>query len=653
MNAGSKRIGLLINDTNSDYVKEIIDGIFSYCEEKNSSLFIFGVGELDLSYRPFDYHQKYLAQLCNKHNIDGVIACASVLGNHSDPEKLEKYIKGFSEVPVVSVGARIPGLPCVLSDARPGLIEILDDFIVNHGRRKFCVVGKIPGSSEAAERTNIIADYLPLKGRRFDDGCVIDGNFTYETAMKGLDDYWEEKGRFEFDAVIALNDDMAFAAMDFCAKHKLQVPQQVCVAGFDDVPRAELGHPSLTTVNLNVFGQGRKAAESLFNIFEKKRVADITSVSSAARFRSSCSCMEAQELGGGAFVKDAKAGTMSRLAGRSVSTEWLDKKRQFYIVNDFLASEQTRLNLAKFRKAFKGFAERFDIEAAAVCVYESPVYINERSEGEEIPSKAYLLASYDKRRDYVQNINESPAEFNPREAIVPPGTIDFSSGLYITWILSICENQYGYLVFKKGAYESLVYSMMCAAFSRLLGEAWESSKAEKAAKIQQERTARLNLISKTDELTGLLNRRGFMELGQQTIDIAVVLNQGGVVIFGDMDGLKKINDTFGHDAGDRAIKAEAEILKKSFRASDIVGRLGGDEFVIIAAGLSEPRLSVIRENIAAACKAWNIVHNEGFELSISLGCKAFSKDLNSLEEILKEADELLYEEKRDKKNARR
>ena len=645
MNVGSKRIGLLINDTNSDYVKEIIDGTYSFCEEKNSSLFIFGVGELDLSYRPFDYHQRYLAQLCNKHNIDGLVACSSVLGNHSDPERLEKYVKGFSEVPLVSVGARIPGFPCVLSDARPGLVEVLDDFIVNHGRRKFCVVGKIPGSSEAVERTNIVADYLPLKGRRFDDACVIDGNFTYESAMKGLDDYWERKGRFEFDAVIALNDDMAFAALDFCAKHKIQVPQQVCVAGFDDVPRAELCHPSLTTVNLNVFEQGRKAAEALFNIFEKKRVADITSVSSSARFRSSCPCLGDQELGGGrAALKHD---------GRSVSTEWLDKKRQFYIMNDFLASEQARLNLAKFRKLFKGFAERFDIDAAAVCVYESPVYVKEKSEDEQIPSKAFLLASYDKRRDYVQNVNESPLLFNPRETIIPPGTIDFSSGLFITWIISICENQYGYLVFKKGAYEGLVYSMMCAAFSRLLGEAWESSKAEKAAKIQQERTARLNLISKTDELTGLLNRRGFMELGQQTIDIAVVLNQGGVVIFGDMDGLKRINDTYGHDAGDRAIKAEAEILRKNFRASDIVGRLGGDEFVIIAAGLSEPRLSVIRENIDAACKAWNIVHNESFELSISLGCKAFSKDFKNLEEILKEADGLLYEEKRVKKNARR
>ncbi|MBR5096602.1 MAG: GGDEF domain-containing protein, partial [Treponema sp.] len=125
------------------------------------------------------------------------------------------------------------------------------------------------------------------------------------------------------------------------------------------------------------------------------------------------------------------------------------------------------------------------------------------------------------------------------------------------------------------------------------------------------------------------------------------------VIFGDMDGLKYINDNFGHDAGDRAIKAEAEILKNNFRASDIVGRMGGDEFVIIAAGLGEPRLSAIRENIDAACKAWNIVHNEGFELSISMGCASFTPDSKNLEDILREADSLLYEEKRQKKNSRR
>ncbi len=67
----------------------------------------------------------------------------------------------------------------------------------------------------------------------------------------------------------------------------------------------------------------------------------------------------------------------------------------------------------------------------------------------------------------------------------------------------------------------------------------------------------------------------------------------------------------------------------------------------------EPRLVEIRENIEAACRAWNIVHNEGFELSISMGCISFDENTKYLEDILREADSLLYEEKRLKHNARR
>ena len=649
-----KRIGVLLNDTNSDYVKEVVDGIYAFCSEKKSPLFAFGVGEIDYSYRAFDYHQKSLAQLCSKSNLDGLIVCSSVLANHSDKKRLEEFVKSFSEIPLVSVGARIPGIPSVLSDARTGLEDILDDFVCNRGRKKFCIVGKIPGSAEANERTEIISNYLNANGRRFDERFIIGGNFTYETAMRHLEAYWDQKGGFDFDAVMALNDDMAFAAMDFCAKHKIQVPKQVCVAGFDDVPRSQLCRPSLTTVNQRLFEQGKKAAETLFFILNKKKVPDEISVSSAARFRESSTGVALDGAALSQKANDFGVEASIQIPGRTIATEWLEKKRQFYIMNDFLASEQARLNLGKFRKLFKSFAERFAISAAAAVVYESPLFIREADINEsKVPDKAYVLASFDNDANLSQNLNEPPPDFTPRLSLLPPGMVDLSGGRYLTWMLSICENQYGYLIFRKGPYENLVYSMMCASFSRLLGEAWEASKAEKAVKIQQERAARFNMISKTDELTGLLNRRGFMELGQQTIDIAVVLNQGGMVIFGDMDGLKRINDTYGHDAGDRAIKAEAQILKENFRASDIVGRLGGDEFVIIAAGLDERRLAEIRENIDAACRAWNIVHNEGFELSISFGCKPFAKDMKSLNEILKEADELLYEEKRGKKNARR
>lgn len=649
MGDGAKRIGVLLNDVNSDYVKEIVDGVFSVCQKNGSPLFDFCVGELDYSYRPFDYQQKVLARLCNKANIDGLVVCSAVLGNHIPKERLEEYVKSFSSLPIVSIGTKIPGVPSVVCSARAGIESVLDDLVVHHHCKKICLLGVIPGSAEAAERSMIVSDYMAKQGLLFDERCVIGGNFTYEGAMKCLEDYWEEKGSFDFDAVFALNDDMAFAAIDFLARRKIAVPGKVRVAGFDDVPRAALCEPSLTTVNQQLFEQGAAAAEALFSLLQKKRVQNVIEVSSAPRFRKSCGCEErALPAEEGADGKDKKS-----LSSNAAATEWLEKKTQFHILNNFLASGQRRLNLAKFRKAFRDLALRFDISAAAVCVYNEPVVVPENSPKMELPEEACVFSAYDNKRNFVQNINGEPPFFNPRETILPDGFIDFSSGQYMAFILSNCENQYGYILFRKGYCENLVYSMMCVEFSRLFSGAWESSKSEKAARIQQERTARLNLISKTDELTGLLNRRGFMELGQQTIDIAVVLNQGGVVIFGDMDGLKSINDNFGHDAGDRAIKAEAEILRKNFRASDIVGRLGGDEFVIIAAGLEEPRLGEIRENIDAACKAWNIVHNEGFELSISLGCKPFTKDMNSLDEILKEADELLYEEKRGKKNARR
>lgn len=624
----------MLNDVNSDYVKEIVDGIFSVCQKYDSPLFDFCVGELDYSYRPFDYQQKALARLCSKSNIDGLIVCSAVLGNHISKERLEEYVKGFSSLPLVSIGTKISGVPSVVCSARAGMESVLDDLVSRHNCRKICLLGIIPGSEEAAERTRIFSDFMKSKGLVFDDRCKIGGNFTYEGAMECLEDYWEEKGSFDFDAIYALNDDMAFAAMDFLAKRKIAVPEKVRVAGFDDVPRAAFCEPSLTTVNQRLFEQGVASAEALFALLQKKKVQGVIEVFSEPRFRKSCGC---------------GAPPLPNVA----ATEWLDKKTQFHMVNNFLASGQLRLNLPKFRKVFRELVARFDISAAALCVYDAPICVEENGSEIDLPESACVFAAFDSKRNFVQNINETPPFFNPREKMLPDGFIDFSNGQYIAFVLSNCESQYGYFLFRKGFCENLVYSMMCVEFSRVFSGAWETSKSEKAVKIQQERTARLNKMSKTDELTGLLNRRGFMELGQQTIDIAVVLNQGGMVIFGDMDGLKRINDTYGHDAGDRAIKAEAQILKENFRASDIVGRLGGDEFVIIAAGLNERRLAEIRENIDAACRAWNIVHNEGFELSISFGCKPFAKDMKSLNEILKEADELLYEEKRGKKNARR
>ena len=166
----------------------------------------------------------------------------------------------------------------------------------------------------------------------------------------------------------------------------------------------------------------------------------------------------------------------------------------------------------------------------------------------------------------------------------------------------------------------------------------------------KERYAMLDRIAHTDELTGLMNRRGLYDFGQKALELAQSMQQKGLVIYGDLDGLKSINDNFGHESGDRAIIAAASILKSSFRSTDFVARVSGDEFIIISNGLSKEMFDGIKQKIQERCIEWTTKTNSLFLLSISMGSVEFpyegNYDLNMLMSI---ADTELYEEKKSKK----
>ncbi|MBQ5499444.1 MAG: GGDEF domain-containing protein, partial [Treponema sp.] len=119
-----------------------------------------------------------------------------------------------------------------------------------------------------------------------------------------------------------------------------------------------------------------------------------------------------------------------------------------------------------------------------------------------------------------------------------------------------------------------------------------------------------------------------------------------VMLFGDIDGLKKINDTYGHSYGDKAIRAEASILKEIFGKDCTVGRLGGDEFAVIAPKLTMEKFEAVNKKIKEKCGDYNKKSGEKFTLSISIGCVPFGKKTSSsLHELLSLADKELYKAK--------
>ncbi len=152
-------------------------------------------------------------------------------------------------------------------------------------------------------------------------------------------------------------------------------------------------------------------------------------------------------------------------------------------------------------------------------------------------------------------------------------------------------------------------------------------------------------LSLTDELTGLYNRRRFFILTEQCLKVAVRTKKRPLLLFIDMDNLKWINDHYGHKEGDQALTGLADILKKTFRESDIIARIGGDEFVVLLESTdenSETLLTRLHENV----RDYNVKRSQ-HTLSISLGTAQFDPEYPiSIDELLSKADTLMYAQKR-------
>lgn len=158
-------------------------------------------------------------------------------------------------------------------------------------------------------------------------------------------------------------------------------------------------------------------------------------------------------------------------------------------------------------------------------------------------------------------------------------------------------------------------------------------------------------LATLDELTKLSNRRGFIRLAEQTLEICARQNIPASLIFLDMNNFKDINDRFGHAEGDLALVNFAEQLTNSFRDSDVLGRLGGDEFVILLVETSgEPAEATINK-FRNRINEFSSKANRGYQLSFSEGVVAVdNKKKKSIEALLSQADSLMYENKQASQN---
>jgi diguanylate cyclase (GGDEF)-like protein len=172
-----------------------------------------------------------------------------------------------------------------------------------------------------------------------------------------------------------------------------------------------------------------------------------------------------------------------------------------------------------------------------------------------------------------------------------------------------------------------------------------------AMELLERQAAELQVLSLEDSLTGLYNRRGFITLAEHQIKLASRMQTPLFLIYADLDDFKAINDTYGHAMGDRALVAAAQILKNSYRHSDLIARFGGDEFVVLYVCSASDSGSAILDRLEDRLILYNSSSQDHpFQLSFSVGFSWYDPHYPlGLEELLMEADEMMYESKKAKK----
>ncbi len=645
------RIGLLIDYVVSEYAERLIRGVSLACQEKNAELIVFTIGKLQDFSGAFDYQNVAVSSFVSSKNLDGAIFISGTIMHTLNKNEVASYIKSFRPLPLANISMEIPGIPSVVVDNREAYESIIKELVTRQHCKKFGILGVRGNSNEVRIRIKNIKGFLANEGITEENITVWKSQLSYGPALEDLRLAYKEIGRFDYDAIICMNDEMAFAAMDFCSEIGLKIPEDVAVVGFDNLVNADISIPTLTTIKQNFEGQGYLAGMNLIREITGKPVDKVSVMTAIPVMRESTKRYPYDKTAPHARCFEFESDEVKPFLRTYSGTEWYRKKGEFYQTTNFYTQMQSDMTYDQLRNRINDDIRSFGITACAIVLYEKPIETAVPFEYFHLPKNAHLFAGFDDKTGFDSTVDKKLIKCSPKDEMLPDGIINIDSDGVMVFSIFHSTLQYGYIVLRPGSYDSIIYDLFVKLLSSTIASVYSFSLAHNETSRVRKKIDELDLIASTDELTGLYNRRGFYSFGETTLKFAKAMGQSGIVLYCDMDGLKKINDIYGHEAGDRAILAESIILKSNFRSNDIIARIGGDEFAVICPGLNRKALKHIQNQINEDCQIWSGGNELGFSISISIGYVAYpsAKMGYKLTPLLSEADSMMYLEKRAKK----
>ena len=445
------------------------------------------------------------------------------------------------------------------------------------------------------------------------------GNFWAKPTLKALKKLWEAE--VIPDAIICANDNMAINTVAFWQQHGYRVPEDIIVTGFDGIEEVHMTEPRITTASCDYRMLADMAAEA---VIAEVKEGDFW-VMPALMKSESCGCMYLSKLN---ILND-----FNKLNSRFY--RYYDDNR---ILTQIAESMQLCQSLEEVPDRMKN-----RVMGHMCCVLNqwcADASINPMQGKESgITDKKYLLY------DAGITASHSLEEFDVKK-VVPRLEMLLEQGYPLIFAeIDFMSVSFGYACFYYQSCDHTDYMMIphvVTALNNGIGGLLNR-------RHQKYLTTQIEHVYKHDALTGLYNRLGFMQECEKQLIRLKGSNTSVTVVMADLDGLKRINDDYGHTAGDDAIRTVADALKNSCPKDALCVRFGGDEMLAVMEGMYDEE--GIRAKISSFLAEYNETSNRPYTVATSLGIlHVQTKDIVHLEDVLKKVDELMYADKAKRKH---
>lgn len=623
-------IAAVVSGLDEEYPYNIIQGINKFARDHNMNVSYFAAFGGVVDSRRFDIGEFSIYNLTDFSKFDGALLLTNTFSDPKIRGKIIDKVRSAGIPAVVFESKDYPDFYDISIDNFSVMKKLVDHIIRDHKAKVINFISGPLANPEAKARYDAFQCSMKENGLEVDENRIYHGVFRSFDGMQAIEAF-KRSGMSLPDAFICANDSMALTAISSLEKMGYRIPDDVIVTGFDNSFNARNSFPALTTVKRPVYFSGYKACEIIYSLINGEEQPKSTVLEASPVFTESCGCSPQDQD----EMREYKKNTYQRIERNNSNVHMLNRLTA--------ALAETTTAEENFDEIEK-IVHELDCEKFCICLvsdwestYNSSYVMSESASYAEIMT-APLIWDKGERR--------SVERFLSREMFPEP----MKTGGNISYFLPLHfgERCLGYYIMTNSDFP--IYSLLCHTLTMSISNSIENiSKLMHINKTMDE----LNRLYIMDPLCGIYNRNGFVNVANDMFCDCVENKKLMMMSFIDMDGLKFINDNFGHNEGDDALKRLAGIIRGCCGKNSVCARFGGDEFVIFTVNVDESSREMLESRFEKSLESTNRLLKKPYDLAASIGSVVLvPQEGDTLYSIAKQADANMYRVKRERYAAR-